>query len=167
MTGRFIPAMKRPVRSSGGDVSRLLAPVLAAVLLASSTVIAQNAAPAARPPASPDYVFPAGSALLLFYVSRAHTADFEAVAARISQALDASQDPARRQQAASWRMFRSSDSASDAAVYVFLFDPVVPGADYDPVRLLSESLPAEVQPLYEQLKASVIRVERLALTKLR
>lgn len=148
-------------------MSRVLAPVLAAVLLASSTVIAQNAAPAARPPASPDYVFPAGSALLLFYVSRAHTADFEAVAARISQALDASQDPARRQQAASWRMFRSSDSASDAAVYVFLFDPVVPGADYDPVRLLSESLPAEVQPLYEQLKASVIRVERLALTKLR
>jgi hypothetical protein len=159
--------MKRPVRSSGGDVSRLLAPVLAAVLLASSVVIAQTPAPAARPPASPDYVFPAGSAILLFYVHREHVADFEAVAARISQALDASTDPVRRQQAASWRMFRSSDSASDAVVYVFLLDPVVAGADYDPVRVLSESLPTEVQPLYEQLKTSVIRVERLALTKLR
>jgi hypothetical protein len=167
MTGRFIPAMKRPVRSWGGDVSRVLATVLVSVLLASSAVAAQAPALAARPAASPDYVFPAGSALLLFYVNRAHTTDFEAVAARISQALDASADPVRRQQAASWRMFRSQDSVGDAVVYVFLLDPVVAGADYDPVRLLSESLPAEVQPLYEQLKASVIRVERLALAKLR
>jgi hypothetical protein len=50
---------------------------------------------------------------------------------------------------------------------VFLLDPVVPGADYDPVRILSESLPAEVQPLYERLKSAVIRVERMGLSKIR
>jgi hypothetical protein len=171
MTGRFIPAMERPVRSYGGDVVRVLVAGLTGALLvsptASAAVVDQAPVPAARPTASPDYVFPAGSALLLFYVHSARTTDFEAVAARISQALDASADPVRRQQAASWRMFRASDSARDAVVYVFLLDPVVAGADYDPVRVLSESLPAEVQPLYEQLKASVIRIERLALTKLR
>ena len=64
-------------------------------------------------------------------------------------------------------MLRSSEPSRDAVVYVFLLDPVVPSADYDPVRVLSESLPAEVQPLYDKLKASVIRVERMALTKLR
>jgi len=85
----------------------------------------------------------------------------------LAQALDANSDPVRRQQAAAWRMLRSSEPSRDAVVYVFLLDPVVPRADYDPVRVLSESLPAEVQPLYDKLKASVIRVERMALTKLR
>lgn len=117
--------------------------------------------------ASGDYVFSAGTALLLFYVRPDHVSEFEHVAARIGQALEAATDPTRRQQAASWRMFKSSEAPRDAAVYVFLLDPVVPGADYDPVRLLSESLPSEVQPLFEALQASVLRVERMGLARLR
>jgi hypothetical protein len=129
-------------------------------------VLAQ--APPARPaPVSPDYSFDTGTALLLFYVRPDKTADFESVVARLAQALEASPDPARRQQAAAWRILRSSEPGRDFVVYVFLLDPVVPGADYDPVRVLSESLPTEVQPLYEKLKASVARVERLPLTKIR
>lgn len=127
---------------------------------ASSRVLAQAPAP------PEDYVFPAGTALLLFYVSPDHAADFEAVAARISQVLASSTDPVRRQQAASWRMFRSAEPVRGAIVYVFLLDPVVAGSDYDPVRVLTEGLPAEAQALYQKLKASVIRVERLGLTKL-
>jgi hypothetical protein len=123
--------------------------------------------PAPRATTTPDYTFETGTALLLFYVRPDRTADFEAVLARLSQALAASADPVRRQQAAAWRMMRSSEPSRDAVVYVFLLDPVVQNADYDPVRVLSESLPADVQPLYEKLKASVIRVERMALTKLR
>jgi len=116
---------------------------------------------------SPDYLFAAGTALLLFYVRPDRVLEFEAVSAKISQSLDATADPTRRQQANGWRMFRSSEAVRDAVVYVFLLDPVVPGADYDPVRVLSESLPAEVQPLYERLKSAVIRVERMGLTKIR
>jgi len=131
-----------------------------------------TAATAQAPPARPatvssDYLFEGGTALLLFYVRLDKTADFEAVVARLAQALEANPDPARRQQAAAWRILRSSEPGRDSVVYVFLLDPVVPGADYDPVRVLSESLPAEVQPLYEKLKASVVRVERLPLTKIR
>ena len=124
--------------------------------------------PPVRPStASSDYTFDVGTALLLFYVRPDRTAEFETVVARLAQALEANPDPARRQQAAAWRILRSSESGRDSVVYVFLLDPVVPGADYDPVRVLSESLPAEVQPLYEKLKASVVRVERLPLTKIR
>jgi len=140
-----------------------------AILLAtamSGPALAQ--APPARPAVTaPNYTFDSTVALLLFYVRPDKVADFEAVVGRLAQALDASTDPARRQQAAAWRMLRSSEPARDAVVYVFLLDPVVPNADYDPVRILSESLPTEVQPLYDKLKASVIRVERMALTKLR
>lgn len=130
-------------------------------------VRAQTPAPPAQAAAAPDYTFETTTAILVFYVRPEKVAEFEAVVARLAQALDASTDPTRRQQAAAWRMLRSSEPGRDAVVYVFLLDPVVPGADYDPVRVLSESLPAEVQPLYEKLKASVIRVERMPLTKMR
>jgi hypothetical protein len=142
--------------------------VLAALAVTPKPLLAQAPAPAARSTNSgPDYTFDSTTALLLFYVRPDKTGDFESVVARLAQALDASTDPIRRQQAAAWRMMRSSEPGRDAVVYVFLLDPVVPGADYDPVRVLSESLPAEVQPLYEKLKASVTRVERMALTKIR
>jgi hypothetical protein len=137
--------------------------MLIVLFLALSPRAAAQARPVQAPPASPDYRFDTATALLLFYVRPDHTADFEAIAARISQALAASPDPVRRQQARSWRTFRSSEAARDAVVYVFLLDPVVPNADYDPVRILSESLPGDMQPLYDRLKASVIRVERMGL----
>jgi hypothetical protein len=137
-----------------------------ALLLAGTCFAASQTSSSPSAPLTSDYVFPAGTGLLLFYVRADHTADFEAVAARIAQALAVSTDPARKQQAAGWRMFRSTEATREAVVYVFLLDPVVPGADYDPVRVLSESLPAEVQPLFERLKASVIRVERMALVPL-
>ena len=133
----------------------------------SGPALAQTPPPARTAATAPDYTFETTTALLLFYVRPDKTSDFEAVVNRLAQALDASTDPTRRQQAAAWRMLRSSEPSRDAVVYVFLLDPVVPSADYDPVRVLSESLPAEVQPLYDKLKASVIRVERMALTKLR
>jgi hypothetical protein len=52
-------------------------------------------------------------------------------------------------------------------VFVFLFNPVVAGADYDPVKMLAESVPGDTPALYDRLKAAVIRVERMSLTKLR
>lgn len=145
---------------------RLLSAGLIAVLGVSPlTARAAQIGPEARAAAaSADYVFAAGTALLLFYVRPDRVADFEAVTAKIAQALAASADPVRRKQAAGWRMFRSSENTRDAVVFVYLLDPVVPEADYDPVRILSEGVPAEVQPLYDRLKASVIRVERLGLT---
>lgn len=141
--------------------------VVVGATLMSVPAAAQAIAPARPAVAAPDYTFETGTALLLFYVRPDKTADFEAVVSRLAQALDASTDPVRRQQAAAWRMMRSAEPGRDAVVYVFLLDPVVPSADYDPVRVLSESLPAEVQPLYDKLKASVIRVERMGLTKMR
>ena len=87
--------------------------------------------------------------------------------ARLSESLDGAQDATRRQQAASWRMFRSAESVKESAIYVFSFDPAVPGADYDPVKMLAEAVPSEAQALYEKLKAAIVRVERMGLARLR
>jgi len=114
-----------------------------------------------------NYVFPSGAGMLFFYVKPDRTADFEGVVTRLGDALDRADDPVRRQQAANWRILKSIETTKDAAIYVFLFDPAVAGADYDPVKILSERQPADLQPLYEKLRDATIRVERMGLTKIR
>lgn len=116
-------------------------------------------------PAVADYQFGAGTGLLVFHVHRERAAVFEEVMARIGDGLQNTVNPQRRDQAIGWRLFRSRD-AGETAVYVLMADPAVAGADYDPVKMLTELVPGEAPALYEQLKASVVRVERLDLDRL-
>ena len=151
-----------------------LGPIVFAGLVVSGASV-QTPPPTARPtslpPSAPttqgDYRFPSGAGLLFFYVKPDKTADFEAIVARLSEALDKTEDPARKQQAASWRILRSVEASPDAAIYLFMFVPATPNADYDPIRVLGEALPAEVQGIYERLRDAVIRVERMGLAKIR
>jgi hypothetical protein len=148
---------------------RIVPPVMACLLVgltAAPAARAQDPAPAASA-AAQAYTFATGAGILFFYVRPDRTSDFEAVVARLSESLDGAQDAVRRQQAASWRMFRSAEAVKESAIYVFSFDPAVPGADYDPVKLLAEAVPAEAQALYEKLKAAIVRVERMGLARLR
>jgi hypothetical protein len=119
------------------------------------------------PASSKDYVFSTGAGMLFFYVKPDKSAEFEAVVTRLSEALDKTADPVRKQQAAGWRILKSVELQTDSPVYVFVFDPAVVGADYDPVKVLSDGAPADLQALYAQLKDATIRVERMALVKLR
>ena|SRR5579862_2118231 len=148
--------------------------VLAATLLAGSSGRAGTAQATAGQAdhseaalQTPDYAFPSGAGMLFFHVKPDKVADFEAVIARLTAALDSAQDPVRKQQASSWRILKSMESTGDNAVYVFFVDPAVAGAGYDPVKILSEAAPGEMQMLYAKLKDSVIRVERMGLIKLR
>jgi hypothetical protein len=43
----------------------------------------------------------------------------------------------------------------------------VAGANYDPLLMLAEILPADVQNIYERMKTAVLRIERMGLTKIR
>jgi hypothetical protein len=124
--------------------------------------------PAAPGPQQPTgYTFATPAGVLFFHVRPDRVADFEAVVSRIGAVLEQAQDPARKQQAASWRVFKSAEQTAEAVVYLFFFDPAVQGADYDPVKLIGEAAPAEAQPIYERLKAATLKVERMALHKLR
>jgi hypothetical protein len=144
---------------------RLVSSCLVAALLPAAPA-AQRSGPS-RPAAAEAYIFPPGVGVLFFYVKPDRIAEFEAVVKRLGEALEASPEAARRQQAASWRVLRSLEPSSDTPLYLFLFDPVVAGADYDPVRILAEAAPAELQALYEQLKDAVVRVERMSLDRVR
>jgi hypothetical protein len=128
----------------------------------------------APPPPAPsltgqanDYAFGSATGLLIFHVRPDKTGDFEAVALRIAEGLEGAADPLRRQQARGWRVLRSSETAAGVVLYVALIDPVVPGADYDPVRMITELLPGESTSLYERLREAVLKVERIGLTAIR
>ena len=126
---------------------------------------ARQAGPPAAPP-SP-YTFPSGAGMFVFYVKPDKAGDFEGVIARIAEVLDKSKDPARKSQAASWRIYKSVEPPKPERVYVFTFDPAAGTVDYDIVKLLSEALPADAQALFDRMKDDVVRVERIGMTKIR
>jgi hypothetical protein len=105
--------------------------------------------------------------MLFFYVQPDRTGEFEQVVARLRDILDTTDDPLIREQASTWRMFRSVETIREQAVYVFLFDPAVAGADYDPVMFFNDTATTEIYTLYEQLSAAVVRVERMGLDRIR
>jgi hypothetical protein len=87
------------------------------------------------------------------------TADFEMIMGRVKEALAKNPDPLRKQQAASWKVFKAVEPGAPlpdgtrAVLYVFVLDPVVKNADYTITKILSEAFPSEVQDLYTKLVA--------------
>lgn len=127
--------------------------------LSATTVFAQTppaqAAPA-QPPAAAAAAptartFAGDGGMVLNFIKPDKTADFEAVIGKLKEALQKSEKPERKQQAASWKVFKSPDPAAGGNVlYVFMIDPSVKGADYTVSTILSEAFPQEVQALYKQ-----------------
>lgn len=127
----------------------------------------QQAAAPAQPeaPAEPQISFNSDAGMIFNLIHTAQATEFESVLAKIKEALAKSEDPIRRQQAQAWKVFKSADMSQDPSqtMYIFWFDPAVKGAEYDPVRILSEAFPTEVNALYEKLKAAYIRLNKIDL----
>jgi hypothetical protein len=123
--------------------------------LSATTAFAQ-AAPAAAAQAAPTArTFASDGGMVLNFIKPDKTADFEAVVAKLKEALQKSDKPERKQQAASWKVFKSPDPAAGGNVlYVFIIDPSVKGADYTVSNILAEAFPTEVQALYKQYAES-------------
>jgi hypothetical protein len=119
--------------------------------LSATTAFAQ-AAPAAAAQAAPTArMFASDGGMVLNFIKPDKTADFEAVVGKLKEALQKSAKPERKQQAASWKVFKSPDPAAGGNVlYVFIIDPSVKGADYTVSNILAEAFPTEVQALYKQ-----------------
>jgi hypothetical protein len=100
--------------------------------------------------ASNTRVFASDAGIVLNFIKPDKTADFEAVIAKLQEALQKSDKPERKQQAATWKVFRASEPGANGSVlYVFTIDPAVKGADYAVSTILAEAFPTEVQALYK------------------
>jgi hypothetical protein len=135
---------------------RIAVGLVVGVLAAGSLQAQQATPPAQQAAAAPaTRVFAADGGLVLNFVKPDKTADFEAVIAKLKEALQKSTKPERKQQAASWKVFKSPEPAQGGNVlYVFIIDPSVKGADYTVSTILAEAFPQEVQTLYKQYAES-------------
>lgn len=108
---------------------------------------------------------PAG--LLLVQVKPASVTDFEKALSTLQQALANSKDETRRKQAAGWKFYRASELTGENVLYVFVHDPVVPGADYQIKPVLDAELPQEqAQRAYMQYASGVATIAMLNLKPL-
>jgi len=95
--------------------------------------------------------FTSDAGIVLKFIKADRTGDFEATVEKLKEALSRSSDPARKEQARSWRVFKAVEPATNGdAVYVFEIDPAVRGADYTIARILAEAFPAEAEALYRR-----------------
>ena len=119
-------------------------------MLVMGGVVSAGARQAPTPAPSVTRVFASDAGMVLNFIKPEKTADFEAVVARLHDALQKSDKPERKQQAASWKVFRANEPGANGSVlYVFTIDPPVKGADYTVSTILAEAFPTEVQDLYK------------------
>jgi hypothetical protein len=162
--------------------TRLTTLTLSLVIGATGAAFAQEPAPQPQPqtppaaaapaadaaqPAEPAIGFTSDAGMMFNVIKGTATADFEMVLGRLREALHKSENPARKQQAASWKVYKSTDPSADGNVmYIFMFDQAVKGVDYDPVKILSEAFPTEVNALYEKLKGAYANLNKAGLARI-
>ena len=121
---------------------RAITLALAVLALSAATADAQQT-PNAR-------VFSGGAGLILYTIKPGSTTDFEMVLNKTKEALTKSEKPDRKQQAASWRVYKSDQPGANGNVtYVMIIDPALKDADYNIVNILNEAFPAEIQALFK------------------
>ena len=126
---------------------------LAGMMVSATAVYAQQ--PAAQPAQQAQAVsnarlFNNDAGMVLNFIKPDKTADFEAVMAKLKEALEKSEKPERKQQAAGWKVFKSADPAGANVLYVFVIDPSVKGADYQVSNIIAEAFPTEANELLKK-----------------
>ena len=135
---------------------RWIAPALVVGLLAVAPAHAQTpaAAPAQQAQAQKSpFVFQSDGGVILHFVKADKGATFEMLVAKLKEALAKSEKPERKQQAAGWKIFKTTQPGpQNSVVYVMRIDPIVKGQEYDISRLIAEVFPVEVQELFAKYK---------------
>lgn len=121
---------------------------LAAVLTISGSAYAQDA------PAAPVLALDGDAATITVLIKPDKTADFEEVLGKLKEAMSKSDKPGRKEQAAGWNIFKTSQAVQGNTAYIMVINPVVKGAEYDISRLIAEVFPTEVQALFEKYKGA-------------
>ena len=112
------------------------------------------APPAAEPKAAGPPVprtFTSDAGIIFSAIKPGKGADFEAVMARVKEALGKSNDPRRKQQAAAWRVFKSAEPGPGGSIlYLSFVDPPIKDEEYSVSNILAEAFPEEAQTLWRR-----------------
>ena len=94
--------------------------------------------------AQPQVPFDADQGIVLSYVVRERTDDFERVVDRVRELLSESPDISHQEMVAGWRMFKAREPGpSNSVLYLWFLEPVPQGADYEIPQLLQVLLPSD------------------------
>src|SRR5262245_7135773 len=86
-----------------------------------------------------DYVFPASSALVLHIIKADKTSEWEGIMQKVKEGLRASENPQRKAQAESWKIFKGSAAGPEKSVmYFWRIDGAPNDADFSMVKLMQE-----------------------------
>ena len=115
--------------------------------------------PAGPPPSVPaSRKFTSDAGIMFSVIKPDKTADFEAVMARVKEALGKSDDPKRKQQALSWQLFKGLESGLGGnIVYIWFIDPPVKDTEYTVTDILREAFPNEAQDLWAKYVACFVQ----------
>ena len=117
---RLTPALSAGSRHRTVGVSLALLVTGFALTLGAGTPAGSEPGQQATPP--PTRVYNLGAAMILHNIKPDKTADFEMVMGKVKVALQKSEDPIRKQQAASWKLYKA---AEPGAVMRFYRNPEV------------------------------------------
>ena len=121
---------------------------LVAVLFVGVPAFAQDAAD------KPVLLLEGDATTITILIKPDKTADFEFVLGRLKEALAKSENPQRKEQAAGWNIYKTSQAVQGNVAYIMIINPVVKGAEYDISKLISEVFPVEVQEIFQKYKDS-------------
>ncbi len=165
--GRHIRRIGRLVAAAAAILAVPGLATLGAQSQAPAPATAQQQAQQAQPAPTTTRVFASDAGLVLNFIKPDRTADFEEVIGRLKEALERSDKPERRQQAATWKVFRALEPGANGSVlYVFDIDPAVAGADYTVSTILSEAFPEQVQDLYRKYAEAYVSGQNFVNLKL-
>lgn len=189
---RFLPVLAIAVSIFAEQQPPQKPPPAAPPVMAPAGTAQTPQTPATVAPVQGPYEFTSDLGAFLIVVNADKAPAFDAAMARLKQAFaQTTASATRKQQASGWRIFKSIETATGvsaaipaapatatapavAAVpasagtitYLFLIDPVVKKTSYDPIEILRELLPNEVQAVYDQLKDGWVSATRIGLTEL-
>lgn len=108
----------------------------------------------AQEPAKPVFTLDGDASLVTLLIKPDKTADFESVIAKYKDALSKSEKPARKEQLAGLKFFKSPTAVQGNAMYIMFVQPVVKGEEYDITRIVTEVFPSEALDVYNKYKDS-------------
>jgi len=111
---------------------------------------AAGQAPAAAPAAPAQRQFNGDGGIVLHYIVAEKAPDFEAAMLKVKEALAKSTKPERKQQAASWKVFKAGPGPTGTVLYAFVIDPSLKQADYSIGAILVEGLGEEGRAVYQK-----------------
>jgi len=135
------------------------------VALAGFTLAGATAA-SAQEPAKPVLTLEGDSAVIILLIKPEKAAEFETVIAKYKDAFAKSEKPARKEQLAGMKVFKSPTAMGGSTAYIFNVDPIVKGEEYDITRVIYEVFPSEATPMFNIYKEAFAGRQIIPLNKL-